>query len=281
MNYKPVGTLKKFVDVAKKNTRVLGSVERHVLAKPTDQSRRTDVLHPSEMADPLWCHRASFFQLQGHPVLAKRNMSFRLLSVFEEGHAIHSKWQKWFQEMGKLHGKWECLECGEFFWGDVYCHEGPLVYKEVPLFYEPLRISGHSDGWLVNLGDPMMLEIKSIGMGTIRWEANELLMEHGNDFGKIWDAVKAPFMKHITQVQIYMKLAELLEMPDYPKEAVIIYENKSTQEAKEFVIPKSDFGIEHLFESAQRIVDAINNGGSIPCNINAEGCSKCKDYKDE
>lgn len=281
MEYKPSGTLKKFVDVAKKQTRVLGSVERHVLARPADQSRRTDVLHPSEMANPDWCHRASYFQLLGHKPLAKRNMTFSLLSVFEEGHSIHAKWQRWFQDMGNLYGKWECYECGEFFWGDVYCHEGPLVYKEVPLFYEPLRISGHADGWLVNLGDPLMLEIKSVGMGTIRWEARELLIEHGNDFGKIWDAVKAPFMKHITQVQIYMKLAELIGMENHPQEAVIIYENKATQEAKEFVIPKSDFGIEHIFEAAKTIVDAVNARTSIPCNIAADGCAKCKDYKDE
>jgi len=41
--------LKKFVDVGKKNTRVLGSLERHLMSKPKDRSRRTDVLHPSEM----------------------------------------------------------------------------------------------------------------------------------------------------------------------------------------------------------------------------------------
>lgn len=278
MNYKPTGALKAFVDVAKKQTRVLGSVERHLLAKPLDTSRRTDVLHPSEMADPLWCHRASYFQLQGRPVVAKRNLSFRILSVFEEGHSIHAKWQKWFYEMGTLFGKWYCQECEEMFWGPSDCHDGPLEYREVPLFYEPLRIYGHSDGWLVNLGDPLMLEIKSVGMGTIRWEANELLAEHGNDFGKIWDAVKAPFMKHITQVQIYMKLAELLELEDHPQEAVIIYENKATQEAKEFVVPKSDFGIEHIFEAAKKIVDAVATNTPIACNIGADGCSKCKGY---
>lgn len=281
MEYKPSGTLKKFVDVAKKPTRVIGSVERHVLAKPTDQSRRTDVLHPSEMASPDWCYRASYFQLLGHTPVAKRNMSLRLYSVFEEGHYIHAKWQKWLQEMGTLYGKWFCEECGEMFWGGSDCHEGPLTYREVPLFYAPLRISGHSDGWLVNLGEPLMLEIKSVGMGTIRWEAPEMLAEYDGDFDKIWKALKAPFMKHITQVQIYMKLAELLQLENHPQEAVIIYENKATQEIKEFVIPKSDFGIEHLFEAAKMIVDAIDNKTPLSCNISPTGCSKCKGYENE
>lgn len=278
MNYKPSGTLKKFVDVAKKPTRVLGSVERHVLAKPADTSRRTDVLHPSEMSDPSWCHRASYFQLIGKPVVGKRSPSFRLLSVFEEGHSIHAKWQGWFHEMGNLYGKWHCIECGEMFWGASDCHEGPLEYREVPLFYEPLRIYGHADGWLVNLGDPLMLEIKSVGMGTFRYEAPDLIAEYNGDFEKIWNAVKAPFMKHITQVQIYMKLAELLELENHPQEAVIIYEAKATQEIKEFVIPKSDFGIEHIFEAAKHIVEAVDRREPLPCNISSNGCYKCRGY---
>ncbi len=88
-------------------------------------------------------------------------------------------------------------------------------------------------------------------------------------------------MKHITQVQIYMKLAELLELENHPKEAVIIYENKATQEVKEFVIPKSDFGIEHLFEAAKNIVAAVDSQTPIACNIAPTGCSKCKGYENE
>jgi hypothetical protein len=280
MNYKPSGTLKKFVDVAKKPTRVLGSVERHVLSKPSDNTRRTDVLHPSEMADPSWCHRASCFQLLGKPVVGKRAPSFRLMSVFEEGHSIHAKWQKWFHEMGVLYGKWYAPSIDEYFWGGADCYDGPLEYCEVPLFYEPLRISGHSDGWLVGLGNPLMLEIKSIGMGTFRYEARDLIAEHNGDFEKIWKSVTAPFMKHITQVQIYMKLAELIGLANCPQEAVIIYEAKATQEIKEFVIPKSDFGIEHLFEAAADIVAAVDKKEPLPCNIGADGCYKCRGYNE-
>lgn len=279
MNYKPTGTLKRFVDVAKKPTRVLGSVERYVLSKPADDTRRTDVLHPSEMADPSWCHRASYYQLKGRKVI-KRPPTFRLLSIFEEGHSIHAKWQNWFHEMGVLYGKWYAPSIDEYFWGGADCYDGPLEYCEVPLFYEPLRIYGHADGWLVNLGNPLMLEIKSIGMGTFRYEAPDLVAEHDGDFEKIWANVKAPFMKHITQVQIYMKLAELLELENFPQEAVIIYEAKATQETKEFVVPKSDFGIEHIFEAAKRIVEAVDKDEPVPCNISLGGCYKCKGYNE-
>jgi hypothetical protein len=278
--YKPSGALKSFVNVGKKNTRVLGSVERFLLSKPRDMSRRTDVLHPSEMAGGEWCYRASYFQLQGTtPNPESRKNSLIMQSVFEEGHMIHAKWQKWLQQMNVLYGKWYCIECEEVFWGGSDCHDGPLQYREVPLFYEPLRISGHSDGWLVGLGDPLMLEIKSVGMGTLRWEAPELLMEYDNDFDKAWSNLNAPFQKHITQVQIYMKLAELLGYEDVPQEAVLIYEAKPNQKVKEFVVHKSDFGITELFDAAQMIVDSIKNQTPPACNISANGCAKCKDME--
>jgi len=281
MKYKPSGTLKRFIDVAKKDTRVLGSVERFLLSKPRDMSRRTDVLHPSEMASGNWCYRASYFQLLGQAPQANRKMSMRLLSVFEEGHAIHAKWQRWFQQMNVLYGKWYCTECEEMFWGGSDCHDGPLEYREVPLFYEPLRISGHSDGWLVGLGDPLMLEIKSVGVGTLRWEAPELLIEHDNDMDKAWKALKAPFQKHITQVQIYMKLAELLGYENGPQEAVLIYECKSNQEAKEFVVHNSDFGITELFDAAEMICNAVRDRIPPACNLSSTECSNCKGYTND
>ncbi len=283
--YKPTGSLKDFIEAGKIKTRVLGSVERHVLSKPMDTSRRTNVLHPSDMVDDAWCHRASYFHILGHTPV-KRDYSFRILSVFEEGHAIHAKWQTWFKEMGTLWGKWKCHECNEIFWGRPKDHDPKVPlhgyeYLEVTLNYPKLHIAGHSDGLLLDMGDPLMLEIKSIGAGTLRWEAGELFAENNGDFDKTWKAVTSPFMKHVNQVQIYMKLAELLDLEYKPQEAVLVYESKSNQEAKEFVVPKSDFGISHLFEAAQMIADAVANKTPPVCNIGTTGCKRCGGYTDE
>ena len=285
--YKPTGSLKNFIDAGKIKTRVLGSVERHVLAKPLDDSRHTTVLHPSDMVSGDWCYRASYYHILGHKP-SKRDYSFRILSVFEEGHAIHKKWQTWFSEMGNLWGKWECLECGELFWGLTKDHPSEVEglgisayeYKEVSLNYAPLHIAGHADGLLVGLGDPLMLEIKSIGAGTLRWEAPELFAEHGGDFEKTWKNIDAPFMKHVNQVQIYMKLAELLELEYVPQEAVLIYESKATQDVKEFVVSKSDFGISELFKAAEMIAECVKTKTPPPCNIATTGCKRCEGFED-
>ncbi len=78
-----------------------------------------------------------------------------------------------------------------------------------------------------------------------------------------------------------MKLAELLNMEVVPQEAVIIYENKASQEPKEFVIPKSDFSIAPLFEAAAKIVEAVKNQTPPACNIDGWGnCERCGGYND-
>ena len=50
--FKPEGSLKRFVEAGKKDSRVLKTVERHLIAKPAPNNRRSDVLHPSAMVKP-------------------------------------------------------------------------------------------------------------------------------------------------------------------------------------------------------------------------------------
>lgn len=286
---KPTGTLKKFVDIGKTDTRVLGSLERYLLAQPSgDSSRRTDVIHPSAMAKDDWCHKAQYFELLGAaPAPSKYKVSMKQLLVFDEGHRIHGRYQDWFRRMGRLYGVWECKRCGTRVWDTspdncAQCWSpGTMRYKEVPLNYEPLRISGHADGWLKEFGDDLMLEIKSVGEGTVRFEDPALHAACGGDMKKIWAELKSPFLTHINQVQIYMELAERIGLTNAPKEAVFIYESKATQEVKEFVIPKNDFGVKPLFEAVEMIISAVDKGTPPPCNIDpVAGCYKCNFHEE-
>jgi hypothetical protein len=283
-SYKPSGALKKFVDAGKNPTRVITSVERHMLSKPRDGSRRTDVIHPSAMIKSSWCHRAQYFELLGYePSKASRPASLKQLLVFEEGHRIHARWQSWLGDMGKLYGLWRCTACGQKYWGlmDECCTELASEYLEVPVHNKELRISGHADGWLKGFDSDMLLEIKSVGEGTIRWEAPELLIEHNNDFKKAWSSLKQPFTPHIMQAQVYMKLLEGMFPDDHPKEAIFIYESKVDQEVKEFVVAKSDFGVTELFEAAAMIVAQVELGEPPACNVGGPNlCGSCRDFDD-
>jgi hypothetical protein len=281
-------SLKDFANISKIPSRVLGSVERYVITQPKDTSRSTTVLHPSDIIKSDWCHRSSYFQLLGFPPPpSKYKTSLRQKRVFQLGHDIHAGWQTIFHEMGKLYGKYSCDSCELITWGMgvdpcAVCDGKSHSYKEVSLMYDPLRISGHADGILLGLGEPLLLEIKSVGAGTFRFEAPELMYAHNGEIEAMWKVLKAPFMSHIMQAQMYMKLAELINLPHQPQEALFLYENKASQEPKEFVVKKSDFGITSILDACEDLISRIDAKSPPECNINGEaGCYKCTPYKEE
>lgn len=286
-------TFKNFIDATKKKGRVIPSVERFLLTRPAvtqDRSRRTDVLHPSEMVRDDWCYRASYYMLLGYepaPEPAHRR-GLKTQLIFQEGHAIHALWQKWFNYMGNLFGTWKCPCCEDVFWAQSpttcpnECPDSQPIYTEVPAVSDELVIQGRADGWLVGLGEDLMLEIKSVGEGTIRFENPQLWSDSGNDFSVAWKAIKEPFTKHVQQVQLYMALLEdAKDMLDRepPKEAVVLYQSKATQEVKEFVIKADRTSIQHLLFAAEMIVDSVKANTPPECNIGGENfCTKCEVY---
>jgi len=287
-NTHPTGTLKKLVDAGKKNTRVVGSVERWLLAQPKDTSRPTDVIHPSAMVKPDWCHRAEYYTLQGaEPAPSKFKASMKQYLVFEEGHRIHDRWQTWFWNMGKIYGKWQCLSplCSKTFYElspsvCLYCGSG-IKYREVPVFSPAHSISGHADGWLKGFKDDLLLEIKSVGEGSVRWEDPAGWKAYDQNFKKYWSDMHQPFYSHLMQAQVYMKLLEIMNPEDHPKEAVFIYESKVDQEIKELIVRKSDFGVTELFDAALMINECIKNQTPPSCNVSqGKSCYKCEVYND-
>jgi len=269
--------LKRFLDAKKSNPRLIGDIERHLLAK-TPEVRRTDVLHPSEMAKSDWCLRASYFALSGVPV-KKENPNLRLQSIFDEGHSIHAKWQNWFSEMGVLHGYWDLGTPNNKSWATSKDLVGipNKVYKEVPLVYDELRIAGHADGWIKGIGEDCLIEIKSIGAGTIRIEAPDLIAKADGDLQAAWRSIRRPFSTHVMQGQIYLELMRRLGHD--VKEIVFLYELKADQDYKEFVI-KADFElVESKFLKAKRVCEAVEAGTPLECSNNGSlGCKQCQQF---
>ncbi len=269
--------LKRFLDAKKSNPRLIGDIERHLLAKKPED-RRTDVLHPSEMAKSDWCLRASYFALSGVPV-KKENPNLRLQSIFDEGHSIHAKWQNWFSEMGVLHGYWDLGTPNNKSWATSKDLVGipDKVYKEVPLVYDELRIAGHADGWIKGIGEDCLIEIKSIGAGTIRIEAPDLIAKADGDLQAAWRSIRRPFSTHVMQGQIYLEL--MRRLGHEVNEIVFLYELKADQDYKEFVI-KADFElVESKFLKAKRVCEAVEAGTPLECSNNGStGCKQCQQF---
>lgn len=271
---KPTGFLASLAAMKKYETLVVGPVGEHLLAKrlrPT--GRREDVLHPSEMAKADWCPRQTYYRLAGTPATSDgEKFSDQLERIFEEGHDIHAKWQNWLAEMGRLWGRWECAQKHYEVYatsdGVMACPQCalPLLYKEVPLEAEErYRIAGHADGAMEDVA--AILEIKSIGLGTLRMEEPSLLRDHQvettdgkkvYDLDGLWKGIRRPLRSHLRQTNIYLALAKEMGLPF--DRVIFIYEYKATQAVKEFVVKYSPTIAEPLLDQALDVKYHISKG---------------------
>lgn len=268
---KPTGLLKSYADARKANNTLLGDIQVHLLAehqKPSD--RRQDILHPSEMAKADWCHRQSYYRLAGTPETDEgERFSFQLETIFAEGHEIHRKWQTWLRDMGRLWGAWECPQC-KFGPVEMGPDPGecpgcnmPYEYKEVPLEAEhAYLIAGHEDG--ADTQTNALIEIKSIGLGTLRIEEPDLLREYRvettdgkkiYDLEGLWKGLKHPLLSHRKQTGIYLALAKGMGLP-FDK-VTFLYEYKPTQSVKAFTVKYNHDLIKPLLDKALEVKYAL------------------------
>lgn len=292
MAAKKTSDLSKFLEAKKRESRLVGHIERHLLAREPEP-RPQDVLHPSDLIKKEWCALHAYHALKGNyqPTMDKPNL--RLQSIFDEGHAIHAKWQNWLMEMGVLYGKWFCHKCQAKTTGNsarplcvIHGYESVFSYAEVNLFSKKHKIFGHTDGWVKGLGEEFLIEIKSIGTGTIRFEQPSLLAEAEGDLDKAWRNIRQPFYSHRLQGQVYLHLTHLMVeeglLESAPDEIVFIYELKSNQDYKEFLVKYDPEFVAPYFEAALDVAWAVDNDTPPACNIDpVNGCKRCESFRKE
>ena len=214
----------------------------------------------------------------------------RLQSIFDTGHAAHAKWQGYLAEMGKIYGKWACSGCENSVLGSVpedsyvceSCGSRRFIYDEVLLKNEDLLIEGSTDGWVTGLGPDYLLEVKTVGTGTIRAYNPALLSESDYNLEKAFDLIRRPFKDHRRQAQMYLYLAhdmydKKLVDREPPEEAVVLYDCKANQAYKEFVVKYSPSQIEPFLDLAQKVVNSLEKSKAPKCNHG--GCKKCEEKK--
>jgi CRISPR/Cas system-associated exonuclease Cas4 (RecB family) len=200
--------------------KLIPTVSRHLLKKKfTD--RQSDCIHPSEMANENWCPRATYYRIAGvKPEPLPNGLAMEI--VFEIGNDAHSRWQNWFREIGILHGLWKCLWC-KLIWEDMSPSECPrcwvgrdlIVYREVPISNAEHLIAGHMDGDVLRAnGEFLPIEAKTIGEGTIRYDAPALIQKYSYtttetggvnvDWRALWNGIRRPFPAHLRQGMVYL-----------------------------------------------------------------------------
>ena len=277
--------MKQYLETKKKPTFLLGGVERWWISRTIDSDRPTNILHPSEIIKSNWCIRESWFLLRGAEK-KKEPIGFRLRNIFETGHDIHNKWQRWLGDMDLLLGWWECDYCQSSWWGKKTqhpsknaCFRPRVIYKEVSIRNDDMLISGHADGWLTWEDDKnpdMLLEIKSIGTGTIRVGGGRMKESLEASFSLI----SAPFPDPVRLASLYVHSLNLMYDKGFVEEKppayiLFIYECKADQAVKEFRVEYNQEWIDNVLD---RIEDLKYHKSSPPeCSTGSSACP-CKAF---
>lgn len=292
---------------------VLPEVKKVLLDRHKDESpsRRRFIMYPSEMSLSDWCPRGTYYRMCGYPEPPSNN-SFQMENVFAHGNQVHSKWQDWLSDTGKLWGDWRCFRCGAYIKdslkpknpGDgvgvytpctgtewVSLNGGTLfeqqnfshswTYKEVTLKSSSLPMSGHADGALVEHNS--LIEFKSLGVGSLRFSAPTLLEQHTYtvqdrriiDIDGLWRDFHRPLPSHVRQGNLYLWMCKEMGLPF--NRISFIYEFKPNNQVKEFILPYSEDIVAPMLTIARTVVEAVSSKIPPPCPKG--GCPECRKYE--
>lgn len=282
----------------KDDTILLGRIRRHVQSHVAND-RQADCIHPSELSHDAFCPRATFYRIRGDKPVVSESY-FGMLNVFQEGHDIHHKYQKWLWDMGELIGEFRCVYCQymaeregvtdneRYRWWDKAPTNCPncnldrrfLIYDEVPAEDPEHLLAGRAD---LRVGERLG-EIKSMSEGTLRWENPAMLARCTKnvaidgeekkwlDLQGAWKSIHTPFASHLRQGMLYLHCTGLKQM-------VYIYEFKMNQQTKEFVIRYTPSIVEPMLETCLDIKYALAKNRPPVCPHG--GCAECKAYETE
>lgn len=280
--------LKDYKESLSSRGRILPVVEQHLMRKAVDDAahRDTDFLHPSNICKKDWCPRSSWYTVTTGDK-AQEPLRFGRLNIFAEGHAIHSKWQAWMAGAGLLEGQWFCDHCKNRWWeaqelGIPFscpaCGTESPTYREVPISDEEHHILGHADGIINDRKGKAVIEIKSIGMGTVRMEHPELFKRYSSKeltADQVWKEIKKPFSTHLRQINLYMKFLGV-------SSGVLIYEWKASQDVKEFEVTYNEGLISDILASCLTVKDCLTKNyppmRPIFASLDSSACKSCSFY---
>ena len=148
-----------------------------------------------------------------------------------------------------------------------------------------LSIKEASDG-IVLLDDPLerlLLEIKSIGINSLRYEAYSLFEKAEQEQmtpDEIWFLIKRPFPSHLRQGMLYLYLATIRYPELNINRIIFLYEWKPTQEVKEFVVTYNQTYIDNVLATVDDVYQALEQGEPPDrpawAEITDKGCRSCE-----
>jgi len=212
---------------------LIAELNKHLIQENKDNERPSKHIHPSSFGG---CLRKTAYSHYG---IEKKPLDVRILRIFGNGDGVHERIQS-------------CCEAAEGV---------EVIGIEVPVFNEEYQIKGYVDGIIGLQNEHYVLEIKS---------------KNSKGFTQYLDK---PDKNHIVQANIYLWMIEdimqeaqgkkeeelneseaiLLKMPQPPQKAILLYENKDSQDQKEFILNKDEKVIEWVQKRAKKFWEIIES----------------------
>jgi CRISPR/Cas system-associated exonuclease Cas4 (RecB family) len=226
-------------------------VKKHMIEKRLANDRHHDVFHPSAWGSCLRKVAYSYYNEKSKFLeILPEEVDTRMERIFDNGHGVHARWQAYGDNSRLMRGAWRCANpiCGAVY-GDkeklgifnpareqgwaCSCGCRETDYQEVLVEDKQFNFYGHVDAIFDVRGSPF--EQKD--------DADVFVVDFKSMKDEYFGELTQPKPEHVIQVHIYMWLLGL-------SAAVVVYENKNSQELREFVVKRNEKVIERIKEES-------------------------------
>lgn len=271
---------------------VIPAITRYLNSVEFDNDRGHGLNSPSSVSI---CPRAAYYQRKGF----QRDMGHndpRVQRIFDNGTMTHIRLQNYLTK------------------------SGILLMDELPVYNEEYEVMGHSDGLLqVSLGKCGILEIKTINsngfknlvtakpehieQAQVYMYCTEMLRQHirgaKGDKALYMEKMRKLMNKFVVsghkftkgqkiqfEIEKWEKLWDCLANCTKPIDSMyFLYENKDTQELKEFIVEWDDKVVKKIKEHYLQVNKAVADEEILerPEDVTSKSCSTCRycNYKIE
>lgn len=265
---------------------VIARLDRFLLERTEENDRAINVNSPSQAGR---CMRANFWMRTGQA--DKSVIDARTQRIFDNGTGMHERIQAYLKA------------------------EGCLIFDEIPLIDAELNIQGHTDGLLkLNTYDYAILELKSINsngfsklkdakeehklqamiylycMECRRLDLREMSQEefeeskpdrrdfYASRYQHMKDGKKRTREEKINfQVNLNMELDDLLYTITKPIDTIVfLYENKDTQDLKEFKVKYDEEMMDDLIDYYEKLNRYVDKNIEPPREGTSKSCQMCR-----
>lgn len=242
-------------------TKVMSLVAPYLIKKAINSDRRHDHFHPSAWGACL--RKVAFEYYNEKYKFHKRTLTdinIRTEMIFDNGHGVHARWQRYLDESNVLRGAWKCANpsCGKVFGLEKQlgifnptrddgfsCPCGnrkDFDYHEMVVANREYNFKGSVDA---------IVDIRGPGGQEKAAEQSEIfVVDFKSCKSSIFDEIIHAKWEHVVQIHIYMWLLGL-------RMGVVLYECKDDQRVKETPVPIDDKLIERIKKEAKWLLSVL------------------------